>query len=220
MVFEVWKKPHWLVMFEIRNKISEFVLVHVIPFYWIPHCNDALPCFLFSQLDYEDTCVNFTIERWYPVANMSRYLPIRVYDYYSPGKESWKSVSEQTTSMYQNPSWESDSSTCSWEIPHILWYQKVYCSLYKNLPSCYFKNQFNIILPSVPRSFKWPLTCRFPHWNPLKISVLLHMYQLHHPFYVVSFWSDIRMLRLQIMVYQKSLPKVRMVFSLYIYSFH
>lgn len=30
-------------------------------------------------------CVNFTIERWYPVANMSRYLPIRVYDYYAPG---------------------------------------------------------------------------------------------------------------------------------------
>jgi len=49
--------------------------------------------FYFDYLDYEDTCVNFTIERWYPVANMSRYLPIRVYDYYSPGKESWKSVS-------------------------------------------------------------------------------------------------------------------------------
>lgn len=40
----------------------------------------------FFQLDQEDICVNFTIERWYPVANMSRYLPIRVYDYYAPGK--------------------------------------------------------------------------------------------------------------------------------------
>lgn len=39
-----------------------------------------------KQLDHEETCVNFTIERWYPVANMSRYLPIRVYDYYAPGK--------------------------------------------------------------------------------------------------------------------------------------
>lgn len=38
------------------------------------------------QLDHEETCVNFTIERWYPVANMSRYLPLRVYDYYAPGK--------------------------------------------------------------------------------------------------------------------------------------
>lgn len=39
-----------------------------------------------SQLDHEETCVNFTIERWYPVANMSRFLPLRVYDYYAPGK--------------------------------------------------------------------------------------------------------------------------------------
>ncbi|XP_037909514.1 CD109 antigen [Hermetia illucens] len=40
--------------------------------------------FYFHFLDDEYTCVNFTVERWYPVANMSRYLPIRVYDYYSP----------------------------------------------------------------------------------------------------------------------------------------
>lgn len=36
-------------------------------------------------MDDSETCVKFTIERWYPVANMSRYLPIRVYDYYAPG---------------------------------------------------------------------------------------------------------------------------------------
>lgn len=41
--------------------------------------------FYFDYLDQEETCVNFTIERWYPVANMSRYLPVRVYDYYAPG---------------------------------------------------------------------------------------------------------------------------------------
>ncbi|XP_055916292.1 CD109 antigen [Eupeodes corollae] len=40
--------------------------------------------FYFEYLDKEDICVNFTIERWYPVANMSRYLPVRVYDYYAP----------------------------------------------------------------------------------------------------------------------------------------
>lgn len=40
----------------------------------------------FQQLDHEQICVNFTVERWYPVANMSRYLPVRVYDYYAPGK--------------------------------------------------------------------------------------------------------------------------------------
>ncbi|KYN34320.1 hypothetical protein ALC56_11427 [Trachymyrmex septentrionalis] len=40
--------------------------------------------FYFDYLDSEETCVNFTMERWYPVANMSRYLSIRVYDYYAP----------------------------------------------------------------------------------------------------------------------------------------
>ncbi|XP_028171811.1 uncharacterized protein LOC114361087 [Ostrinia furnacalis] len=40
--------------------------------------------FYFHYLDHEPTCVNYTIERWYPVANMSRYLPVRVYDYYAP----------------------------------------------------------------------------------------------------------------------------------------
>ncbi|EFA07485.1 CD109 antigen [Tribolium castaneum] len=40
--------------------------------------------FYFNYLDYEETCINFTVERWYPVANMSRYLPIRIYDYYAP----------------------------------------------------------------------------------------------------------------------------------------
>lgn len=40
--------------------------------------------FYFDYLDYEETCLNFTVERWHPVANMSRYLPIRVYDYYAP----------------------------------------------------------------------------------------------------------------------------------------
>ncbi|XP_033326238.2 macroglobulin complement-related [Megalopta genalis] len=40
--------------------------------------------FYFDYLDQEETCVNFTIERWFPVANMSRFLPIRVYDYYAP----------------------------------------------------------------------------------------------------------------------------------------
>ncbi|VVC99101.1 unnamed protein product [Leptidea sinapis] len=40
--------------------------------------------FYFDYLDREVTCVNFTVERWFPVANMSRYLPIRVYDYYAP----------------------------------------------------------------------------------------------------------------------------------------
>lgn len=41
--------------------------------------------FYFDYLDNEETCVNFTVERWFPVANMSRFLSIRIYDYYAPG---------------------------------------------------------------------------------------------------------------------------------------
>lgn len=48
--------------------------------------------FYFDYLDNEETCVNFTLERWYPVANMSRYLSIRVYDYYSPGTYKYISL--------------------------------------------------------------------------------------------------------------------------------
>lgn len=56
------------------------------------HFYDVFHDFSFSQLDMRDTCVNFTVERWYPVANMSRYLPIRVYDYYAPGKQAHNCV--------------------------------------------------------------------------------------------------------------------------------
>ena len=30
--------------------------------------------------------MSFTVQRWYPVANLTRYIPIRVYDYYAPGE--------------------------------------------------------------------------------------------------------------------------------------
>ncbi|XP_065338347.1 CD109 antigen [Cloeon dipterum] len=45
---------------------------------------DTKVYFYFNYLDNDYTCINFTLERWFPVANMSRYLPIRVYDYYAP----------------------------------------------------------------------------------------------------------------------------------------
>lgn len=40
--------------------------------------------FYFDYLDYETTCVKFTVQRWYPVANMTRYIYARIYDYYAP----------------------------------------------------------------------------------------------------------------------------------------
>lgn len=38
----------------------------------------------FDYLDSSPICVNFTAQRWYPVANMTRFISIRVYDYYAP----------------------------------------------------------------------------------------------------------------------------------------
>ena len=39
---------------------------------------DHKAVFYFDYLDANETCVQFTFERWYPVANMTRFLPIRV----------------------------------------------------------------------------------------------------------------------------------------------
>ena len=40
--------------------------------------------FYLDALDDNQTCVKFTFERCHPVANMNRYLPVRVYDYNAP----------------------------------------------------------------------------------------------------------------------------------------
>lgn len=54
--------------------------------------------FYFDRLDDDDTCIHFTFERWYPVANMTRYLPIRVYDYYAP--ERFNETVVETFELY------------------------------------------------------------------------------------------------------------------------
>ncbi|RWS18059.1 CD109 antigen-like protein [Dinothrombium tinctorium] len=40
--------------------------------------------FYFNYLDQSATCVKFTVQRWWPVANLTRFMPARVYDYYAP----------------------------------------------------------------------------------------------------------------------------------------
>ncbi|XP_050702984.1 LOW QUALITY PROTEIN: CD109 antigen-like [Eriocheir sinensis] len=40
--------------------------------------------FFFNNLDSEETCVTYEVERWHPVANHSRYNMARVYDLYQP----------------------------------------------------------------------------------------------------------------------------------------
>uniref|UniRef100_T1K1D6 Alpha-macroglobulin receptor-binding domain-containing protein n=2 Tax=Tetranychus urticae TaxID=32264 RepID=T1K1D6_TETUR len=49
--------------------------------------------FYFDYLDSNPICVTFTTQRWYPVANMSRFIPARVYDYYAPERYEEQMVS-------------------------------------------------------------------------------------------------------------------------------
>ncbi|XP_005178924.2 CD109 antigen [Musca domestica] len=67
-----------------QQKLDSYVLSNRVRNLRRAKYQNSKVIFYFDYLDQEDVCVNFTIERWYPVANMSRYLPIRVYDYYAP----------------------------------------------------------------------------------------------------------------------------------------
>ncbi|KAG8228773.1 hypothetical protein J437_LFUL007766 [Ladona fulva] len=67
-----------------QQDLDSYVLSQRVPKLQRARYNPKKVVFYFEYLDKYDTCINFTIERWHPVANMSRYLPIRVYDYYAP----------------------------------------------------------------------------------------------------------------------------------------
>ncbi|KAJ0173927.1 hypothetical protein K1T71_010073 [Dendrolimus kikuchii] len=67
-----------------QQVLDAYVLSRRVPTLQRAKYSPTKMLFYFDYLSVEPTCVNFTIERWFPVANMSRYLPIRVYDYYAP----------------------------------------------------------------------------------------------------------------------------------------
>ncbi|CAA9996892.1 unnamed protein product [Nesidiocoris tenuis] len=67
-----------------QQKLDQYVLTRNVPKLLRARTEGRKVLFYFSYLDEGETCVNFTVERWFPVANMTRYLPIRVYDYYAP----------------------------------------------------------------------------------------------------------------------------------------
>ncbi|XP_038211501.1 CD109 antigen [Zerene cesonia] len=67
-----------------QQRLDAYVLARRVPRLQRAKYTPTKLIFYFDFLEEETTCVNFTLERWHPVANMSRYLPIRVYDYYAP----------------------------------------------------------------------------------------------------------------------------------------
>jgi hypothetical protein len=102
-------------------------------------------------------------------------------------------------SMEQRTSSESNRSSGTQEIPHILWNLKVYYCIHKRLPSVpvlsqinpvyaptyhFLKLHFNIFLLSVPRSSKWSVFLMFSHQNPV---CMLPPYVLHVP-PIHSYW--------------------------------
>jgi len=98
--------------------------------------------------------------------------------------------------MEHSPSWEASRSSASQEIPKILWNPMVHYRIRKHPPpvpflcrsqpvhasaSHFLKIYFKIILPSTPRSSKWPPSIRYPHQNPVCNSPVLHTCHMTRP---------------------------------------
>ncbi|XP_013776899.1 CD109 antigen-like isoform X2 [Limulus polyphemus] len=67
-----------------QQELDEYIRSHRVRNLQEARFTNRKVIFYFDYLDAIDTCVSFTVHRWYPVANMTRYLSSRVYEYYTP----------------------------------------------------------------------------------------------------------------------------------------
>ncbi|XP_047030679.1 CD109 antigen [Helicoverpa zea] len=102
-----------------QQRLDAYVLSRRVPTLQRAKYTPTKVLFYFDYLSEEQTCVNFTIERWFPVANMSRYLPMRVYDYYAPERFN-ESIFDALPTYLLNICEVCGSSQCP------------YCAIYNN----------------------------------------------------------------------------------------
>ncbi|XP_035217287.1 CD109 antigen-like isoform X3 [Stegodyphus dumicola] len=67
-----------------QHELHGYVRSHIVRNLREARFEEGKVTFYFEYLDIAPICVTFTVQRWYPVANLTQYLPAKVYDYYSP----------------------------------------------------------------------------------------------------------------------------------------
>ena len=107
-----------------------------------------------------------------------------------------------TCSMVHSPSWEANRFAASQEIPRISRNPKVHYRTHKrpltvtilgqpnpvHIPTSHLLEIHpNIIHPSTPRSPQWSLSLRFPHQDPILLSLLTHTCHMPSPFHCVGY---------------------------------
>lgn len=82
-----------------------------------------------------------------------------------------------SNSMYQRPSWETNSLWASKEIPCTLWNQEIHYHIHNSLALVNILNYMTTVhtLPSISSPSKWSLSLRFTNQIAAYISLLLHM---------------------------------------------
>jgi len=108
----------------------------------------------------------------------------------------YQKCAADTNYVQQSPSWEANKSSASQDTPHILWNPKVHYRIHNSqstvptlsqinpvhtTPPNFLKIHFNIVLPSMPWSYKWSLSLTSPYQNPVRISPLPHTCHIPRP---------------------------------------
>ena len=107
-----------------------------------------------------------------------------------------------TYPMQNSLSWESNRFSGSQEIPRILWNPKIHYGFPKYPPPVpilrqldpfhaptysYLMIDLNIIIPSTPENYRWSLSLKFSHQNPVYTYPLPHMCYMPCPFHSSRF---------------------------------